>query len=225
MKYEIKESPFTILECQLENGESINCQKGAMAWMSDDMEMKTKTGGVGGMFKKIISGESLFHNTYTCTGNTGLIAFGKTFPGAILDIDIAETAIISQKSAYLASTPGVEMNISFQKKIGAGFFGGEGFIMQNYTGKGHVFLEIDGACVLKELGAGEKMQLDTGNLAAMEASVSFDIKMLKGVGNILGGGEGMFNTVLTGPGKVWLQTMPAVHFAETLVPLLSKIQS
>ena len=189
-----------------------------MVWMSPNMEMETKGGGVGKMFSKMVSGESIFQNIYTAKGD-GMIAFGSSFPGKILAIEVGHsTDLIVQKSAFLAGEEGVELSIHFNKKVGAGFFGGEGFIMQKVSGNGVVFIEIDGDLQEYELAPGQQLVVDSGYLAAMESSVTMDIQTVKGVKNKLLGGEGFFNTVLTGPGKVWLQTMPICNVATALSP-------
>lgn len=217
MKYQIKGTPFPVLECSLENGESVICQNGAMSWMNDKMEMSTSGGGLGKMFSKAFSGEKMFSNIYTAKGGEGYIAFASSFPGNIVPFEIGPgREIICQKSAFLASTPGVELSIHFQKKVGAGFFGGEGFIMQKMSGNGIVFLEIDGSAEEYTLAPGEKMIIDTGYLAMMDSTCSMDIVTVKGVKNALLGGEGLFNTVVTGPGRVMLQTMPLNQMASSL---------
>ncbi len=215
MKYEIKNQPFTVLTLHMEKGETIKCQSGAMAWMDPGIRMETKTGGLGGMFKKALSGESLALNHYTAD-EAGELTLSKHSPGDILIFDIKNTPIIAQKNAFLASTAGVDMSIFFQKKAAAGFFGGEGFIMQQYSGSGFVWIEIDGAVEERTLGPGEKLITESGSIAAMEATCSLDVQMIKGLTNIVFGGEGLFNTVITGPGKVWLQTMPISSLAASL---------
>ena len=221
MQYEIKGTPFPVVICKLEPNETVCCQKGAMSWMSPNMQMSTNAGGgIGKMFSRAVTGESIFQNKYTAIGGTGEIAFASTVPGNVLALDVSERTIVAQKSAYLASSPSVEMSIFFQKKIGAGFFGGEGFIMQKFDGKGIVFLEIDGSCVEYDLAAGESILVDTGFLAAMDATCSVDVETVKGVGNALFGGEGCFNTRVSGPGHVWLQTMPASALAGAVRPYI-----
>lgn len=221
MRYEIKGSPLPVVECTLEAGESIICEGGSMSWMSANMQMETSGGGIGKMFSKAISGEKLFHNKYTAVGSSGIIAFASSFPGNILAVEIAPgKEIICQKSAFLAATPGVDVSIFFQKKLGSGFFGGEGFIMQKISGQGIVFLEIDGYVETKELAAGEQIVIDTGYLAMMSATCSMDVQMVKGVKNVFLGGEGLFNTVVTGPGTVSLQTMPAYQVANSIRPYI-----
>lgn len=223
MQYEIKGTPLPVVIMQLENGEKIKTDKGAMSWMSPNMEMSTNAGGsVGKAFGRMFSGESMFQNVYTCTGGPGLFAAASSFPGEILAVQIsADKTVVAQKSAFLASEEGVEMSVHFQKKAGAGFFGGEGFILQKFTGNGMVFLEIDGSIVEYELAAGQSMLVDTGNLAAMDATVSVSVESVKGIGNALFGGEGLFNTKLTGPGKIWLQTMPRNVMAGALAPYIA----
>lgn len=229
MQYEVKNAPLPVLICRLADGEAIECQKGAMSWMTPNMQMQTGLssgggagllGALGKMAKSAVTGESIFRNTYMAQGGEGEIAFASTFPGDIICFDTSMQSIVAQKSAYLANTAGVNMEIFFQKKIGAGLFGGEGFIMQRFIGKGMVFLEINGGVCEYVLQAGQSMLIDTGYLAAMESSCSMDIETVKGVGNVLLGGEGLFNTRVTGPGKIWLQTMPANILASAVQPYL-----
>jgi len=215
MRYEITGQPFTVLTLHMERGESVKCQSGAMAWMSPSIHMETKTGGLGGMFKKMLVGESLALNHYSAD-QAGELVLAKHCPGDILAFNIAETPIIAQKTSFLASTENVEMEIYLQKKGMVGFFGGEGFLMQKYYGAGYIWLEIDGACQERTLAAGEQLIVDTGYVAAMEATCTMDIQQVKGLTNVVLGGEGLFNTVVTGPGKVWLQTMPVSNLAMSL---------
>lgn len=220
MRYEIKCEPFPVVVCQLEDREQMITEKGSMVWMSPNMKMETKGGGMGKMFSKMISGESMFQNIYTAQGK-GMITFGSSFPGKILPIEISGgNEIIVQKSAFLASEAGVSLSIHFNKKFGAGLFGGEGFIMQKLSGRGIAFVEIDGDVVEYKLEAGQRIIVDTGNVAGFESTVSIDIQSVPGVKNALFGGEGLFNTVLTGPGKIWLQTMPIVNVANSISPYI-----
>ena len=218
MKYEIKGTPMPTVICYLDQNEMMKTEKGAMSWMSENMEMQTNAGGsVGKAFSRMFSGESMFQNTYTAMNGPGMIAFSSSFPGEILPVKIEEgKSIVAQKSAFLASESGVDMSIFFQKKLGAGFFGGEGFIMQKFTGNGMIFLEIDGSLVIYDLQPGQSMLLDNGYLAAMEDTVSISIDRVKGVGNVLFGGGGLFNTKVTGPGKIWLQSMPIFQMAGSI---------
>ncbi len=216
MRYEIKGEPLPVLLCYLEAGETVTCEKGAMSWMTPNMKMQTGAGGIGKAFGRMFSGESMFQNKYTAEGGQGMIAFASSFPGSIMAIDVSQGDFICQKTAYLASEQGVELSVAFQKKIGAGFFGGEGFIMQKLSGKGMAFVEIDGYVVEYSLEAGQQMIVDTGYLAGMSATCTMDIQTVKGIGNALLGGEGFFNTVVSGPGKVFLQTMPKNKISEAL---------
>ena len=212
MRYEIKGGSFPVVICELENGEKMITEKGAMAWMSPNMQMETTGGGLG---------ESMFQNVYTARG-AGMIAFGSCFPGQIRAIEIAPgQEMILQKSAFLAAEAGVELSIHFNQKLGAGLFGGEGFIMQRLSGRGTAFAEIDGALVEYELAAGQQLVVDTGNVAGFTAGVQMEIRQVPGMKNKLLGGEGLFNTLLTGPGRVWLQTMPISSIAASIQPFIS----
>lgn len=220
MRYEIKGGNFPVVICHLESGEQMVTEKGSMVWMSPNMQMETSGGGLGKMFSKAFSGESMFQNIYTAKG-AGMIAFGSSFPGQIKALEIAPSQeIILQKSAFLASEPGVELSIHFNKKLGAGLFGGEGFIMQRLSGCGMAFAEIDGELMEYELQPGQQIVVDTGNVAGFTAGVQMDIQQVPGLKNKLLGGEGLFNTVLTGPGRVWLQTMPISSVASSIRPYI-----
>lgn len=217
MDYKIIGEPMPVVTCELAAGESMITERGSMVWMTPNMKMETKAGGLGKALGRMFSGESLFQNIYTAQNGAGMIAFASSFPGAIRAIEVTpDRPIVCQKSAFLAATSGVELSIFFQKKVGAGFFGGEGFIMQKVSGSGIVFLEIDGSAVEYELAAGQQLIVDTGNLAMMDQTCQMDIQTVKGVKNVLFGGEGLFNTVVTGPGKVTLQTMPMSNFVSTI---------
>ena len=221
MRYEIKGGVFPIVVCYLEDGEQMITEKGSMVWQSPNVKMETSGGGLGKMFSKALSGESMFQNIYTAQGGAAMITFGSSFPGKILPIEIAPgKEIILQKKAFLASESGVKLDIHFNKKLGAGFFGGEGFIMQRLSGNGMAFAEIDGELVEYDLAPGEQIVVDTGNVAGFEPGVSIDIRQVAGIKNKLLGGEGFFNTVLTGPGKIWLQTMPISGVAEAIRPFI-----
>ena len=216
MKYEIKGGNFPVVTCTLSSGEQMITEKGSMVWMSSNIEMETQGGGLGKMFSKAFSGESMFQNIYTARGE-GMITFGSSFPGQIIPLQVSPgREMILQKSAFLASETGVNLSIFFNKKLGAGLFGGEGFIMQKISGQGIAFVEIDGELVEYDLKPGEALVVDTGNVAGFESTVSMDIRQVPGLKNKLLGGEGLFNTHLTGPGKVWLQTMPIVNVAMAL---------
>lgn len=210
-----------VVICELAAGESMITEKGSMVWMSPNMEMQTSAGGFGKAFGRMFSGESIFQNIYTARGGTGLIAFASSFPGSIKAIEITpERPVVVQKSAFLAAEQGVELSVFFQKKVGVGFFGGEGFIMQRLSGRGLAFVEIDGHAVEYDLRSGQQLIVDTGNLAMADPTCSIDIQSVKGAKNMLFGGEGLFHTVVTGPGRVTLQTMPLSSFANTVASAL-----
>lgn len=222
MKYEIKGGNLPVVICTLQPGETMVTESGAMSWMSPNMKMETGAkGGLGGAFGRMFSGESIFQNRYTAQKDEGLIAFASSFPGEIRAVDIAPgRSIVVQKRGFLACTEGVELSVFFQKKFGTGFFGGEGFIMQKLSGHGMAFLEIDGSAVEYTLAPGQQIIVDTGNLAMVDATCQIDIQTVRGAKNVLFGGEGLFNTVLTGPGRVVLQTMALPAFASALIPYL-----
>ncbi len=210
--------------CKLQRGESILTENGGMSWMDDGIEMTTTTnGGVMKGLGRALAGESLFMNVYTAKEDNVEIAFSSCFPGRILEFDLKEgETIVAQKSSFLCSENTIDISMQFRKKIGAGFFGGEGFIMQKITGPGKVFLEIDGTIIRRDLQAGEKLKVDNGYVAVMTKDVKLDIETVKGVKNIVFGGEGLFLTTLEGPGTVWLQTMPISKLAGLLYPRTSK---
>ena len=219
MRYEIKGEPMPVVICHLAAGESMITEKGSMVWMTPNMQMSTGAGGLGKAFGRMFSGETIFQNTYTAVGGEGMIAFASSFPGSILAIPITpNNPIIVQKSGFLAAETGVELSVFFQRKFRAGLFGGEGFIMQKLSGNGMAFIEIDGTAFEYQLADGQSMIVDTGNLAMADATCSIDIQTVKGVKNLLFAGEGLFNTVVTGPGSVTLQSMPVSAVAAALIP-------
>ena len=221
MRYNITGEPMPVVICDVEANESMITEKGSMVWMSPNMNMETSAGGIGKAFGRMFSGESMFQNVYTAKGGPGMIAFASSFPGSIRAVDIdPQHPIVVQKSGFLASEAGVELSIFFQKKGMAGFFGGEGFILQKLSGHGTAFLEIDGSAVEYDLQPGQQIVIDTGNLAMMDATCTVDVQGVKGVKNMLFGGEGLFNTVVTGPGRVILQSMPISNFAGAIAALL-----
>ncbi len=208
MNYSISGDNLPVLRVELGQGERIECEAGAMSWMDEGIVMQTQGGGLGKMFGRAFTGEHMFLNEYVAE-RSGEIAFASKFPGSIRAVQISEgNGLIVQKGSYLATVGNISSEVFFQKKLGKGLFGGEGFLMRRFTGSGIVFLEIDGSAHEYELAPGQKKIIDTGNLAAMSESCSLDIQTISGVKNILFGGEGLFNTVITGPGKIILQSMP-----------------
>lgn len=221
MRYEIKGTPLPVVICSLEQGEKMITESGSMSFMTPNMQMETEAGGIGKAFGRMFSGDSMFRNIYTAQNGEGTIAFASSFPGSIIPFEISSgKEIIVQKSGFLASEMSVELSVHIQKKLGAGFFGGEGFIMQKLSGHGTAFVEIDGAMLEYELASGQSMVIDTGYLAAMEATCSMEIKQVPGLKNKLFGGEGLFNTVISGPGRIWIQTMPINKVAGALAMCL-----
>ena len=210
MEYQIEGAPLPVVICQLEAGETMLTERGSMSWMTPNMKMETSTnGGLGKAFGRMLSGDSIFQNRYTAQGGQGLIAFASSFPGSIRAFDIGPgRELVVQKSGFLAS------------EAGSGFFGGEGFIMQKLSGRGIAFTEFDGHIVEYDLAPGESLVVDTGYLAAMDATCSMDIQAVPGLKNMVFGGEGIFNTIITGPGHVYLQTMPISQVAGVLRPFM-----
>lgn len=221
MRYEIKGESLPVAICYLEAGEKMITERGSMSFMSPNMQMETSAGGFGKALGRMFSGESIFQNTYTAQGGQGMIAFASSFPGSIVPIQIEPgKEKIVQKSAFLAAEAGVNLSVHIQQKLGAGFFGGEGFIMQKLSGDGTAFIEVDGSLLEYDLAAGQQMIIDTGYLAAMDASCTMEIRQVPGLKNKLLGGEGLFNTVVSGPGKIWIQTMPIYKVAGALMPYM-----
>ena len=213
MDYRILGDTLPAVEVRLQPGESMYTQSGGMAWMSDGLTLDSNVrGGLMKGLGRMFTGESLFMATYTASKPDSVIAFASTVPGKILSVNVAETNLICQKGAFLCAQPTVEISTVFTKKLSAGFFGGEGFILQKLQGSGMAFLEVDGDVVEKTLAPGETIKVDTGNIFAFEPSVSYDIEMIKGVKNMFFGGEGLFLTKLTGPGKIYMQTMNLAEF-------------
>lgn len=222
MKYEIKGDTLPVVICELDAGETMITESGAMAWMSPNMNMETTTnGGIGKAFGRMFSGENLFQNRYTAKGGTGMIAFASSFPGSIKAFEIRPgKEYIFQKKTFLAGESGVNISVHFQKKIASGLFGGEGFILQRISGNGIAFAEFDGHVVEYDLKPGQQIIVDSGYLAAMESTCQIDIQTVPGLKNAVFGGEGIFNTVITGPGRIWLQTMPIYSVAGAIRPYI-----
>ena len=216
MRYAIEGGNLPVLKILLAQGEQVQCESGAMSWMDDEIEMQTQAGGLGKMFGRMLTNESAFMNTYYAN-RAGEIAFSSKFPGSIRAVEITPgNGIIVQKGSFLASFGNITSEVFIQQKLGRGFFGGEGFLMRKFTGTGMVFLEIDGSAHEYEIPAGDCKIIDTGYVACMSESCRMEIRTIKGVKNVLFGGEGLFNTVVYGPGKVTLQSMPIASTAMQL---------
>lgn len=227
IKYEIEGGSLPVVICYPEMGQTLCTQSGAMSWMSPNMQMQTNSGGgIKKALGRLFSGDSIFMNEYTPQGGDGMIAFASSFPGSIIPFEITNgNGIIVQKSGFLAMEKGLDLSVFFQKSLGRGFFGGEGFIMQRISGEGTAFVEIDGYCKEYTLAVGESIIVDTGYLAAMSETCTMDIQTVKGIKNALFGGEGIFNTRITGPGKVYIQSMPIINTAQRLIPYLPQPSS
>ena len=222
MEYRIEGTPLPVVICELQSGETMITERGSMSWMSPNMKMETTSGGgIGKALSRMFAGEAMFQNRYTAQGGPGMIAFAASFPGNIRPFQIRPgRELILQKRGFLAAESTVNVAVHFQKKMGAGFFGGEGFILQKISGSGMVFAEFDGHVVEYDLLPGESMVVDTGYLAAMDASCSMDIRTVPGAKNMFFGGEGIFHTVITGPGRIYLQTMPIQAVAQSIIPYI-----
>ena len=214
MEYQLIGDVMPAVEVRMQSGEAMYTQSGGMVWMSEGIKMDTNTnGGVLKGFTRKFAGESMFMATYSATVDNATIAFASTVPGKIMSIDMVNGPMICQKNAFLCAQPSVTLNTIFNKKIGAGLFGGEGFILQELVGAGMAFLEVDGDVVVKDLQPGEVIKVDTGNVVAFSKGMNYEIERIKGLKNIFLGGEGLFHTKLTGPGRVILQTQNMSEFA------------
>lgn len=222
MKSTIRGTTLQVLDIELDAGESMYTESGGMAWMSPNISMKTDT--KGGLLKglgRMMAGESLFMTTYTCDDGTGVIAFAAEAPGKIVPFDLKDgEEIICQKDSFMCAEDSVQLSMHFRKKLGAGFFGGEGFILQKIAGPGKAFMEIAGEITEYTLKEGQQLKVDPGHIAFFEPTVQYDIAMVKGLKNMFFGGEGLFLATLTGPGKVWLQSMPIANLAQKIASKL-----
>ena len=217
LNYQVLGSVMPMVEIILNRDERLYAQSGAMQWMDQNIKMDTEMkGGLFGAFKRKMSGEDMFIQFFTGLDDGAVVAFGHTYPGNIIPMDISKGTVICQRRSFLCAYESVNYDIHIQKRLGSGFFGGEGFIMQKLSGQGMAFIEIDGECVIKELAPGERIRVETGSVGAFEEGVDFSIERVKGIKNMFLGGEGFFLTTLTGPGKVWLQTMPIQSMAGEL---------
>lgn len=223
MEYKIIGNTVPVVEITLKNGETVYTQSGGMAYQSAGIDMKTNArGGLFNSIGRMFTGESVFMVNYTATQDDAMVAFASTVPGNIVPFDLSKVkeGLIIQKGAFLCAESSVNTKVTFTKKLSAGFFGGEGFVLQHATGDGKVFLEVDGDPIEKELKAGEVIKVDTGNVVAFEPNMQYEVEMIKGLGNIVFGGEGLFLTKITGPGKVILQSQNFGEFANKIIPFL-----
>lgn len=225
LQYKIDGTTLPVLTVTLTNGQTIYSSSGGMSWMTEQVQMETNSGGgLGKMFKRALSGESLFIVDYSVNSGQGEVAFAAEFPGKIVPVKLGEgQAIIVQKDAFMCAEKSVDLDMHFRQRLGSGLFGGEGFILQKLSGPGQAFVNFDGEIVQKELAAGETLRVDTGHVAMFDPKVDFDVEMVKGFKNILLGGEGLFLATLRGPGKVWLQTMPISKLAQKIAQYMPQV--
>jgi len=224
LKYHIRGTVQQTVGVDLNPGQTIFSDTGAMSWMTATVNMSTNTGGgLGGMFKRALSGASAFIIDFTVNGGPGQVAFSTDFPGKVLAFDLdAGQSVIMHRHAFICAEKSVALDIFFTKKLGAGMFGGEGFVLQKLTGPGMVFAELDGDAIEYHLQPGQVMKVEPGHVAMFESSVTFDITMIKGMTNILFGGEGLFLATLTGPGRIWLHSMTVSKMAHRVGEYLPK---
>jgi uncharacterized protein (TIGR00266 family) len=222
IKYHILGTVQQTLAVDLQPGQMVYSDTGAMSWMSATMTMNTKTGGgLGGVLKRAVSGATIFIIDFEASGAPGQAAFSTDFPGKILPIELDPgQSVIMHKHAFLCAEKSVGLDVFFTRKFGAGLFGGEGFILQKLTGPGIAFAELDGDAVEYRLAPGQIMRVEHGHVAMFEATVTFDIEMIKGITNILAGGEGLYLATLKGPGRIWLHSMTASKMAHRLMEYL-----
>ena len=223
MEYKIVGQTVPVVEMTLNKGETVYTQSGAMAYQTEGMEMKTNArGGVMKSLGRMFTGESIFMANYTAQKDGAMVAFASTVPGNVMPVDLSKmpSGLMIQKGAFLCAEDSVQTSVAFTKRFSAGLFGGEGFILQKAEGNGHLFLEVDGDAIQKDLAPGEVLKVDTGNVVAFQPSVSYEIETVKGLGNIFLGGEGLFLTKLVGPGRVILQSQNFRDFANRLVPYM-----
>ena len=223
MQYRIIGQTVPAVEILMNAGESMFSQSGGMIWQSEGIEMTTNArGGLAKSLGRMLTGESIFMANYTAQRDNASIAFGSTVPGCVVPVDVSQMPLICQKGAFLCAQQTVNLEVTLTKKFSAGFFGGEGFVLQKLSGSGMAYLEVDGDMVERTLGQGEVLLVDTGNVVAFDQTVGYEIQTVKGLGNILFGGEGLFLTKLTGPGRIILQTQNFNDFAGKIIALVPK---
>lgn len=234
--YQIYGDDLQLVEVELDSGEGVRAEVGTMTYMEDGISMDTSTGGKGIMdslfkgFKRAVTGESFFITTFMYNGSSGTkgrVGFAAPYPGKIIPLDLGELGgqFLCQKDSFLCAAAGIEIEVAFTKRLKAGFFGGEGFILQRLTGDGLAFVHAGGTIISRDLAAGESLRVDTGCLVAFGPSVDYDIKFVGGFKNALFGGEGLFLAHLTGPGRVYLQSLPLSRLAGRLAAAIRPVSS
>ncbi len=224
MEYEIRGTVMQSVEVTLNQGESVYTEAGGMSWMTANIEMTTDMrGGLMGALKRAVAGESLFVTHYGCNSGTGFVTFTTETPGKIIPIELAEgQSMVCQRDSFMVAEEGVDIEIHMHKRLGAALFGGEGLVLQRITGPGTAFFELSGEIVEYKLEAGQQLKIDPGHIAMMDPTVDFDVSMVRGITNIFLGGEGLFLATVTGPGRIWLQSMPLSNLPIRLIPYLPK---
>jgi uncharacterized protein (TIGR00266 family) len=211
-----------VLEMTLQDGERIVAEAGQLSWMTGTIELHTtaSAGGGGGIFgalKRVAGGGTLFMTEYSARGGAGMVAFATKVPGHILPVRVQPgQGYLIHRHGFLCATPGVELSAAFQRSLGAGIFGGNGFVLQRLGGTADAWVELDGEVVTYDLGPGETLRVHPGHVGMFEERIAFDVTTIKGVRNMLFGGDGLFLAQLTGPGKVWLQSLPLPNLAHAL---------
>ena len=227
MQYKITGSTMPVLELTLANGEGVLAESGEFSWMSDNVDMRTTTtggaGGLMGVIGRALSGGTLFMTEYRANGGDALVAFAAHVPGSILKIDVApQQAYMVHKHGFVCATSGVSYGMGLQRSLGAGIFGGDGFILQKISGSGAFFVELGGECVVRDLAPGEVIRVHPHHVGMFEARVKFDLAMIRGIKNAVFGGDGLFQARLTGPGRVWLQSMTVSRLAHAIAPYIAQ---
>jgi uncharacterized protein (TIGR00266 family) len=225
MDHRIVGTTLPVLELQLATGESVIAVSGELSWMSQSITLETAphlgSGGIGGLFKRVIGGGSLFMTRYTAEGAPGLLAFATRMPGSILPIDVSPgNDYLIHRQGFLCGTDGIDVSVGFQQSLGAGIFGGDGFLLQKVAGSGQAWIELDGEVVPYTLAAGETLRVHPGHVGMFDATVKFEITRIQGIQNMLFGGDGIFLAAVTGPGRIWLQSLPLSNLAHALIPYL-----
>ncbi len=227
MEHQVVGTILPVLEMKLDPGESVVAESGELSWMSSSIELETAASGKGGAtgvfgaIKRAVGGATFFMTEYTAEGQPGMVAFATKVPGQILPVEVGPgSEYLVHRTGYLCGLPSVEISIGFQQKLGAGLFGGAGFILQRVGGTGTAWIELDGEIVDYQLGPGESLRVHPGHVGMFDASVAFELDRIKGIKNMVFGGDGIFLAKLTGPGRVWLQTLPIPRLAGALLPYL-----
>ena len=228
MQHRITGTTMPVLEFLLDPNDSIISEAGQLSWMTSAIQMTTHTqfaggGGIFGAIKRVAGGGSLFMTEYRAVGGQGGIAFATKLPGHIVPVEVgAGSEFMIHRHGFLCATPQIQLGVGFQQSLGAGIFGGDGFLLQRVSGQGMAWLELSGELVVRDLQPGETLRVHPGHVGAFQAGVSFQITTVPGIKNIIFGGDGLFLAALTGPGRIWLQTLPIAKLAHELLEYMPK---